>query len=487
MSDTFPATLEFEATKYHPSYAALYEKLSRYQAIYGGGDAAKALLQQFFKELDDQYKDRQKVTAFPKLCSRVFAVYAGHLFSEKPERDLPDTLKGYVKDIDGDGTDIDALLSEQYTSIALPCGLVYFLVTKQSADDDVETLHQEKASGLRPLVVPFSPLDLLKWDIDDKGNLKYIVLQDARTESAGFDQEHNSYDLLRIWTPDEWAIYKRESEEDTSSKAAKSKDWILDATDRHGLGEVPLVACHNIRKGKFLANTEMEELGLADLNIDIYNKLSWLDQGLKYQGFPVSVLQKMLDDDDNVEDIPVGPGIIVKLNPNPDEKFYIVETSGQALTVLNDVIEKRYRQFLDTAFMQINPSVGSAQKEAAEAKKLDFAQLAAALKDKAHNIDESERNIWRLMSKWQGGELEGDALDKTVKRSFDLEPETVKAQLSELIEMFEADLLGKKATLEQARTHGYLSSDFDIDAEIARQDLALGGVGDEYDEEKQSA
>jgi hypothetical protein len=211
--------LKFEQKHYHPSYKALKEKLQNFEAIYKGGEPAKVLLRKFSKEPNDAYQDRQAVTAFPKLCARVLSVYATHLFSEKPERSIPDGLQAYVGDIDGDGTNIDALLAEQYTDIALPFGLVYFLVTKQTASDEIETLAQEKEAGLRPLVVPFSPLDLLKWDFDERGQLKHIVLQDGRTQSGDFNEEHTSYDLLRIWKKDSWAIYKR-------SKATMTKKRI---------------------------------------------------------------------------------------------------------------------------------------------------------------------------------------------------------------------------------------------------------------------
>jgi hypothetical protein len=63
--------------------------------------------------------------------------------------------------------------------------------------------------------------------------------------------------------------------------------------------------------------------------------------------------------------------------------------------------------------------------------------------------------IWYFMAKWQGQELDISKPEDVVKRTFELEPDVVRAELSELIEMFEANLLSKKSTLEQAVTQGY--------------------------------
>jgi hypothetical protein len=107
-----------------------------------------------------------------------------------------------------------------------------------------------------------------------------------------------------------------------------------------------------------------------------------LDQGLKFQGFPVGVLWQFDDEEGDSDQIPVSPGVIVKLNPNTGEDYKVVETTGSALSILDKVTQKLILEFLENAFRQINPLVASAQKEAVESKKMDFAQLSAALKDK---------------------------------------------------------------------------------------------------------
>jgi len=454
----FPQKIEFGSDCYHPNYKANKDLIQYWLDVMDGGKDIRKYLVKFERENEhpDGYLERQKITAFEKLCAHVFAVYGSHIFAEEPARNIPSDYEIYLTDIDGDGTDLDRMLAQQYTSLTLPTGISYLLVTKPATAEQPITREDEIKQGLRPIVVPFGPLDLLKWDFDENGKLKFIVLQDCRKEAAGWDTHHSEYELLRIWTPDAFAIYKR-AKDDIGK-------WTLESEQINPIGEVPLVALYNIRTGRFKATTEMKELNLADLNIDIYNKTNWLDQGIKHQGFPQEVVYSTME----IESIIKGPGNAIRLNP--DDKYEINETTGAALTLIFDIIKSRVRRFYETAFHQRIPGNDSAHRETAEAKMIDTAQFEAELKSKAANVDEAERNIWRLIARWDGKTPEQAAAlaAEAVKREIEVNPALVKVTMEDLIKWHMANLGSKETAIKEAKARGMLSVDVDPEDELSR-------------------
>lgn len=483
-----PASITFDETLYHPQYTARAASIQYWMDIYHGSSAAKSYLPQFAGETRPNYEKRKEETAFPKLSARALSVFASHIFSKPPDRgNLPDKLQPFVQDIDGNGTDADVFFADAFGQLALPAGMCLLLVTRpNTAEMDIRPANreQEKALGLRSVVVPFPVLDLLKWGFGPDGKLQYVVLRDSTQSAPSFDKPHVVYDLLRVWTLDYWALYKRERKDlggKGGSGATDKGPWTLSSWGQNSIKEVPLVAMYNIRGGLFKGLTEMGMLGLADLNLDIFVKTTWLDQGLKMQGFPLTVF---MTEKENPDQVDVGPGKGVVLDQGDDAR--LLETTGQALGLLRDRVSDSKLELLDTAFRQIAPTKTTGGQEAAEKKRLDMAQLAAVIQDKAKQVQEAERQVWRLIGLWEGlGDI-GTA--DTITYSVALSPESNPISADVVGKLYATyGLLDRQTAVEVIRSGGQWPDEVDYDEMEARrrqEEMDLGNdeersVGDE--------
>lgn len=459
----FPEALTFGDDQYHPSYTQWLPLWEYYQAIFDGSDGAKEYLTKFIEEETAAYKIRQQDSAFPRICARALGVFTGHIFSQPPDTSqLPEKLKYLNDNFDGDGTDAVTFLQDQHRTPVMPLGACYLLVTKPIATTPIANREQEIEQGLQPMVVPFSPVQLVKWDFDEQGNLLYVVLKDKYRRSGGFAEAHVEYNLLRIWTQTSWALYHSK---DDGIEGANSNTYELLSSGKHKLGEVPLVAIYNMRQSRFCGTTEMRTLGLADFALDIYSKITWLDQGLKYQGFPIPVIKSQ---DEDLTMVKAGPGYGIQLKgENDDAKM--LETTGQALSLLNDKITASKMEFLDTAFRQLSPTKATGGNEAAEKKKLDLSQLVAAVKAKGNNVQEAHRNVYRLAAKWEGIPSEGFA--DWVEYSIEVTPEAFVATIDEIGKLYSTyGIIDHETAFEMVKNNGELPESIeysDVEARMA--------------------
>ena len=461
---TPPDSIAFDETLYHPQYTTRAASIQYWMDIYHGSSAAKSYLPQFAGETGPNYKKRKEETAFPKLSARALSVFASHIFSKPPDRsNLPDKLQPFVQDIDGNGTDADVFFADAFGQLALPAGMCLLLVTRpNTAEIGIQPANreQEKALGLRSVVVPFPVLDLLKWGFGADGKLQYAVLRDSTQSAPSFDKPHVVYDLLRVWTLDYWALYKRERKDlggKGASGAINKGVWTLSSWGQNGIKEVPLVAMYNIRGGQFKGLTEMGMLGLADLNLDTFIKTTWLDQGLKMQGFPLTIF---MTEKENPDQVDVGPGKGVVLDQNDDAK--LLETTGQALGLLRDRVTDSKLELLDTAFRQIAPTKTTGGQEAAEKKRLDMAQLTAVIQDKAKQVQEAERQVWRLMGLWEG--LGDIGTEDTVTYSVVLSPESNPISADVVGKLYATyGLLDRQTAVDVIRSGGQWPDEVDYD------------------------
>lgn len=479
-NEVLPGTLQFGQDMYHPVYNERKGNIRYWMGIYEGGEVARTYLTQFVGETGPELLARQRDTAFPKICARIMGVYSAHIFSTPPKRDgLPEWTQKYINDIDGNGTDANQFFADVFGRRAFPAGLAFILVTKpDTTGKAVSTKAEEKAQGIRPVAVMFNALDLIKWDFDEDGKLRFVVLRDTYRVAESPFKPHVTYEILRVWSKTYWAVYVRQQDERAENADAAST-WELDTYGPNPLGEVPLVICYNMNAGPMNGLTEMGELNLADMNVELYNKRSWLDQGLKHQGFPVTVVKTTRED---VKTINYGPGFGIRLDPEDDAQ--ILETTGAALGLLKETINEGTTLILDTAFRAVTPTKSTGGAEAAEKKKLDLAQLASVVKEKAGNVQEAERSTWYFFGLWEGNRLDETA-QKSVVYTVELSPEAFKATIDEIGKLYSSyGLIDRQTGIELLQNKGEWPDDLtfeEIERRITAEDMKFQEEPNEED------
>jgi hypothetical protein len=234
-----------------------------------GGFSNGAYLFPFALEYDEvgiptkKYLDRQQQADYDNfaqhICNTPWDVIVGS--ADLVERDAKEGtpegewLNAFWDNCDGRGTQIMDFLEFPHLQ-ARQFGTGIIIMDRPPAK--IVSQADNKRPENRPYVYAVPTRNVVHWQFGEDGQLSGIIILDPQTD-ADTRKEFTDY---RVWTRAEWAVYRRESDATTP---------VQTSSGRHGLGEVPVVACYNAlpTPKRLLGHTEM--LDIARLAQTVYN------------------------------------------------------------------------------------------------------------------------------------------------------------------------------------------------------------------------
>lgn len=328
----------------HPSYDG--PSLARLRALAAGGKAWREListwLPQRFAEPREVYKERQQLATYTNHSGSILGLLAALLFSDASKFEGLDgewwtTFRG---DVDRRGTAWDWWWREVFRE-AQTGQRAYVWVNLPSRADDAQydnLAEEERAGALDAFLVLFTADQVIDWEVDDRGNLLWVIARDLVQHRPAPGAERTR---VYRWTVIDkthitrWSWTASDDKPEPNDEDDATKDFSFE----HRVGRMPVV-CVEVPEDLWLMG-KLEDPATSALRAR--NEHSWaLHQAANEL---LTITSKMGDTDPP----PLGHGHFLQLwrDQSGEDKAAFVAPGGVAFEYLQqdvqDTREELYR------------------------------------------------------------------------------------------------------------------------------------------------
>lgn len=299
-----------------------------YDSYYGGQDYQTGqYLRKYLAEEDDGYNEYGKRLANTPLdnhCRSVIDTYTSFIWRETPQREFGSlaenpALEMFLKDADLEGRSYDAVMREA-TTLANIYGHVLLMLDKPASE--ANTLAEELAEGIRPYLVVITPDNILDWDWERKANGRYVV---SYLKIKEYEDEEKA--IYRIWENDRVSVYEVDEDEGEMSLIEQYENQM---------GHIPATFLYGQRSHeRGLGISQIADI--ADVQKNIYNELSELEQVIRISNHPTLVMTEGVD-------ASAGAGAVIVIEDtdvDPQLKPYMLQPSAQSIGSILQSIETK--------------------------------------------------------------------------------------------------------------------------------------------------
>lgn len=236
---------------------------------------------------------------------------------------LPDALKDIEYSVDDECRDLTVFL-KHCMDIAIQRGMVHMLTDYPAVNQD-RTVADERAMGLRPMIVAIDPRDLFAWQYRKGPNGKKVLTQ-IRIAETSIESDGSfgsvTQKRVRVIYEDRWELWQYTAKSGTSDGG-----WVMVQEGPWTLGKISLVTVYLNKTGYMTAKCPLE--ALAWLNLAHYQSMSDHRNNLRFARCGI-IFGKGFSDKEREQDLIIGVNHSVLCgSPNADMK--IVEHSGSAV------------------------------------------------------------------------------------------------------------------------------------------------------------
>lgn len=393
----------------NPEYTGRKQALNDIELLYAGGYRIKANAARFLikrpREGKDTYEERSKVFTYQNIIKAVCGYYESAMFRDpitflyrnsgtELDQQSADWYTAFGKNCDRGGTSLPKFMREMLRDM-LCYQRVYVLTDMDSYTPGVfRSAAEQKMSGQTdPYLVLFKARDAINWDVDEAGNLNWIVFKTVEADRT-FGQGATVYDKWYYFDKREYRVYQAPHEDGNSDQ---TKNATLIGTGKHALSEVGRVPVQvaEVPEVLWLADGVYPQL-VAHLNQD--NTFGW---GLMMGNIPVPVIKGDFETPPSI-----GETTYIELPSNGSFEF--AETSGVSFSHsqirLDSLRQEIYRSCYLMAQGQNTSTTASSQS--GESKKADMMPSRDIMGGLAVILKEAAANVLRDISDARG--------DKTV-------------------------------------------------------------------------
>ena len=369
------------------------DNINRWQFLYDsyvGGQTYRngGYLTKYQLETPSEYATRLQTTPLDNQCRSIIATYISFLFRQEPEREmgsleLEPALKGYMKDVDWEGRDLDSFM-KQAAIWANVFGHTWIIMSKPNVG--AITRADEMMAEVRPYLNMLTPLVVTDWSWKRNINGSYTLDYFKYIEDVNGDET-----VIKEWT----------AETITTTVVDTSKQTIIgQQIDINGLGMIPAVIVYaHTSSIRGLGLSTIEDI--ADAQRFIYNMQSEVEQAVRLGSHPSLVKTKETE-------AGAGAGSIIQIpeNMDPGLKPYVLEFSGQDVASIYNAIGNTV-QSIDKMANTGSIRATEAVEMSGISRQVEFQLLDARLSEQADNIELAEEQLWKLYAAYQGYTWDG--------------------------------------------------------------------------------
>lgn len=392
----------------HPSYAENINKWRYLIASYNGGfDYRRSQLEMLRKYINEdqtpgnQYENRLNYTALENACKLVVDTYKSFLFRTTPVRAFSNLqgnplVEDFVEDVDLDGTTLDAFI-KQCNTYSMVYGSVWVGVDKPAVQN-VETLGQEIAGGIRPYATLITPENVTNWSYERQETGRYEL-----TELRVKEDETAEITIYRLWT--------RETVQRWELNKETNRVTLLDEV-ANPINKIPFIQLRaNPSPVRGMGVSDIADV--AKVQQGIFSLLSEAEQNIRISSHPSLVTTPEVD-------VTGGAGAIITVESTtaPELKPYLLQPSGASIDSIIKVIEKHQEMIAKMTHLEAVMATKTVAKSGV-ALQVEFNMLNNRLGDKAQELEKFENKLWDLFQIWTGLRFDDDFM-LDYKKKFDL-------------------------------------------------------------------
>lgn len=294
--------------------------------------SSNTYLHKHLREGLNSWKERQQRAHHIPLFKPTVNIFAAAVLKTGPDVQNADpSWERYYADVDMDGTDI-SLNRREVLSLALVFGRMHSITDMTSSDRPLQTMRQQRDSGVRAYSANVCPFDLTNWSTDDKGRFQWVQIRedmpDTRYPGDAWPEQKSRY---RIWYPGHWELWQP-----TETRGEYGK-WSVVARGEHPCQEVPLSTCWARFGSKGMLGVESPLCDVADVDRAVYNKFSLLDELLYKQTFSIFAVGRR--EGSPFTDIEVGAGMGMYYDAEAGPPVYVSPDAAQVLALWSIIKE----------------------------------------------------------------------------------------------------------------------------------------------------
>ena len=380
-------------SKRHPNYSSWLGKWEFFLESYVGGiDYANNNLFKYFKEGDTEFSDRKARSYRENHTKRVVDLINTYLFKEDAVRKTDNKyLTEFTSNFDGSGKTVNRFMknASQWASVL---GRIYIVVDKAVLPDDQITNTQADNLNVLPYCYTIYPQDVLDIVFDDSGKVAWALIREFIREND--DNPYTASDEIkeqyRLWEKGQWTLFN------DAGAAINSGETKIDV--------VPIVIIDNEEQEDLSGQSLIGDIAYIDRAI--FNNWSRLDtivcdQTFSQLIFPVEGLPADVITDENLRKqfltLATNRIILYSAQAGSPPQF-ISPDAGQATFILT-MLEKQTKQLYATIGLQAETGT-EVHENSGVAKSYDFDKLNKLLATKADSLEQGEKEIYEIATKW---------------------------------------------------------------------------------------
>lgn len=407
-----------------PRYGArsrpeLYVDADGVQRVRGTNVGGGSFLFAHDRETPEDFALRLAQSYAINICGPVVARYVSTVYKAEPRREVPPEHEALLADFDRQGTNATAFFRDACTW-ALVYGSRLFVATDTPEVEPGEQEQISEADRIARRLEPYSyvvrPTSVLNWSVNDDDTLVGITV-DEGPAVLPFDpfrkpDEKPPPRRVRVWTPDAWVLFHVADNDDAQI-----------VKQGPGFGFVPFVPVvfRPVPDGCAYEGRSLIE-DVADIQLEIYNELSLLQDLHRHQGSQFLAVPKALG----------GGSVSTQEEITLGTKAYVEVTGGMPQYVgptVDHAVEKRnHIGWLVARAMEAVGLIkrGRDSNETASGESLrwehaEFHDLAASIADM---MEEAERAVLAQREAIRSGSSDVESVREsiTVAYSRDYQP-----------------------------------------------------------------
>lgn len=414
--------------------------------------AGRDFLPQHKHETNDDYQMRLEITVLKNQLEITLDQLAGKPFSEpvQPNDDVPkEMVDGILPDVDLQGNRLD-VFCRQWFRAGLQKGFCPILVEypkiEQKPDGKPRTLDDDRRENLRPywqIINPGNVIYAFGEMVNGVERLTHVRLKELVKERDGYTDR--LVEQIRVLEPGKVTLLRKGKVRGGKTQWLKHDEWAT------GLNYIPMVTFYTAREDVMLCKPPL--LDLAYLNVTHWQSTSDQRNILTYARFPILALSGGESDG-----VVIGPNRLLH-SSEKDSKYYFVEHGGTSIEAgrldLKEIEEAMAAY--GSQFLRKQP--GSVT---ATARALDGAEALSSLQAMALVFQDAVAQALDMTADWmriQGG------VGGTVHMEVDFGVDEAAQDVKPALELRKNRDISRQAIVNLFKERGYLSEDFDADAD----------------------
>lgn len=463
----------------HSQYLANVAIWSRCRDFVGGSDKVKDAGETYLPKLggqdNDSYKAYKGRAQFYNASGRTVEGMAGLVMRVDPNAKLTPSLVELENDADYRGTSLYEFAKNEVTEV-LTVGRSGILVDYPSRPENIVTVAQAKASGLRPYLAHYPAESIYNWKtqrVNGVTVLTMVVLLEMVETDTDDEFVSDIVTQFRVLDLDEQNFYRQR----LFRKGQKDGEWVQEGDDVY-----PLRGGKKMQKIQFVFNGSETNtpdvqkppiLDLVNVNLGHYRNSADHEHGLHFTALPTPVITGHRSPPGEV--IAIGSESFLVLSETGAEAFYM-EFNGAGLEPMQSAMDKKERQMATLGARMLAEDKKGVEAE--ETARIHRSGEGGVLGSLVGSVSKGIRRALRMAAEWANDNA--DAIEFDLNKDF--MPTTMQPQLlKELLQAWQSGAISMPVLFDNMKRGELIRPEVtleDMQADIDGEMPGLRGSGD---------